>query len=98
MPSLKRNERVASLECSREYTRFHGLRHRKHCGVLKRSNSNFYTNSSEELTKHIKQKRSSCQQIVRFCAQQSVSKHTEFLLNLKNLYICDKFEKVLVKI
>ena len=43
MPSLNRNERIACHECGREYTRLHASRHRKHCGVLKCSNCNFYT-------------------------------------------------------
>ena len=41
MPSLKRNERVACLECGREYTRLHASRHRRTCGVLNCSNCNF---------------------------------------------------------
>ena len=56
MPSLNRNERVACLECGREYTRKDVSRHRNHCGVLKCSNCNFYTYSNEELANHIKKK------------------------------------------
>ena len=54
--SLNRNERIACLECGREYTRLHASRHRRTCGVLKCSNCNFYTYSSEELTNHFKKK------------------------------------------
>ena len=69
MPSQNRNKRIACLECGREYTRLHASRHRKHCGVLKCFNCNFYTYSSKELTNHIKNKH--CQQNVKLCAQQS---------------------------
>ena len=69
MPSLKRNERLACLECGREYTRLHASRHRRTCVVLKCSNCNFYTYSSEELTYHFKKKQ--CQLNVKLCAQQS---------------------------
>ena len=69
MPSLNRNERIACLECGREYTRLHASRPWKHCGVLKCSNCNFYTYSSEELTNQIKKKY--CQHRVVLCAQQS---------------------------
>ena len=69
MPSLNRNQRIACLECGREYTRLYTSRHRKHCGVLKCSNFNFYTYSSDELTDHIKKKH--CQHNVYLCAQQS---------------------------
>ena len=69
MASLNRNQRIACPECGREYTRLHTSRHRKHCGVLKCSNFNFYTYSSEELTDHIKKKH--CQHNVNLCAQQS---------------------------
>ena len=68
MPSLNRNERVACLESCREYTRKDALGHRTPCAVLK---CNFYTYSSKELTNHIKEKQSSCQSIVKLCAQQS---------------------------
>ena len=56
MPSLNRNKKVACLEFGREYTRLHASRHRRTCGVLKCSNCNFYTYSSEELTNHFKKK------------------------------------------
>ena len=72
MPSLNRNERIACLEYGREYIRFHASRHRKHCGVLKCSNCNFYTYSSEELNNHIKKKH--CQHNDIMCP--AVSKHT----------------------
>ena len=66
---LNRNERIACLEFSTEYTRLHASRHRKHCGVLKCSNCNFYTYSSEDFDNHIKEKH--CQHNVKLCAQQS---------------------------
>ena len=69
MPSLNRNEKTACLEYGREYTRLHASRFRKHCAVLKGSNCNFYTYSSEELTNHIKKKH--CQHNVKLCAQRS---------------------------
>ena len=69
MWSVNGNERVAGLECGREYTRKDASRHRKHCDALKRSNCNFYTNSSEELTNLIKKKH--CQHNVKLCAQHS---------------------------
>ena len=69
MPLLNRNKRNACLECGREYTRKDASRHRKHCDVLKCSNCNFYTFSSEELTNHIKMKQ--CQYSVKVCARQS---------------------------
>ena len=56
MPSLNRNERVACLECGREYNRLHASRHRRTRGVLKSSNCNFYTYSSEDLANHFKKK------------------------------------------
>ena len=69
MPSLNRNERVASFECGREYTRKGASRHRKHCCVLKCSLCNFYTYRSEELFNHFKKKL--CQHNNKLCAQQS---------------------------
>ena len=75
MPSLNRNERIACVECGREYTRLHASRHRKHCGVLKCSNCNFYRYSSEELTNHIKKKH--CQHDVELSAQQAQKKLQE---------------------
>ena len=100
MPSLNRNERIACLECGRENTRLHASRHRKHCGVLKCSNRNFYRYSSEELSNHIK--KNHCQHNVKLCAQQSQNTliventlNKIFLLNLKRLYT--KFEKLVVK-
>ena len=69
MPLPNRNKRIACLECGREYTRKDASRHRKHCDVLKCSNCNFYTFSSEELTNHIKKKQ--CQYNVKVCARQS---------------------------
>ena len=70
MPSLNRNERVACLECGREYTRRDALRHREHCGVLNCSSCNFYTYSSEELTNHIKKKHYCCLQNVQLSTEQ----------------------------
>ena len=69
MPLLNRNKIIACLECGREYTCKDASRHRKHCNVLKCSNCNFYTFSSEELTNHIKMKQ--CQYNVKICARQS---------------------------
>ena len=69
MPLLNRKKRVACLECEREYTRKDASRHRRHCDVLKCSNCNFYTFSSEKLTNHIKMKQ--CQYNVKVCARQS---------------------------
>ena len=69
MPSLNSNERIACLECGREYTRIDASRHRKHCDVLKCSNCNFYTYSSKELINHIKKKH--CQHNVNLCIQQA---------------------------
>ena len=69
MPSLNRNERVACLECGREYTHKDASRHLRTCGVLKCSNCNVYTYSSEELANHFKKKHS--QHYVKLCAQQS---------------------------
>ena len=69
MPSLKRNERVAYLECGREYTHKDASRHRRTCGVLKSSNCNFYTYSSEELANNFNKKH--FQHSVNLCAQQS---------------------------
>ena len=57
MPLLNRNERVACLECGREYTHKDASRHRRTCGVLKSSNCNFFY-SSEELANHFKKKHS----------------------------------------
>ena len=88
MPSLNRNERVACLECGREYTRKDASRHRRTCGVLKCSNCNFYTYSSEELTNHFKKKH--CQHNVKLCALQSPNTHQEkvklinFIKNIEN--------------
>ena len=84
MPSLNRNERVACLECGREYTRLHASRHHRTCGVLKSSNCNFYTYSSAELTNHFMKKH--CQHNVKLCAQQSPNTLQE---NIK-LIIFDK--------
>ena len=69
MPLINRNERIACLECGREYTRKDASRHRKHCDVLKCSNCNFYTYSSEGHTNNIKKKQ--CQHNVKVCARQS---------------------------
>ena len=69
MPLLNRNKRIACLECGREYTRKDASRDRKHCDVLKCSNCDFYTFSSEELTNNIKMKQ--CQYNVKVCARQS---------------------------
>ena len=69
MPLLNKNKRNACLECGQEYTRKDASRHRKHCDVLKCSNCNFYTTSSEELTNHIKMEQ--CQYNVKVCARQS---------------------------
>ena len=69
MPSLNINERVACLVCGREYTRSDASRHRRTCGVLKCSNCNFYTHSSEELTNHFKKKYFHYN--VELCAQHS---------------------------
>ena len=69
MPLLNRNKIIACLECGRDYTCKDASRHRKHCDVLKCSNCNFYTFSSEELTNHIKMKQ--CQYNVKICARQS---------------------------
>ena len=107
MPSLNRNDRVACLECGREYTRLHASRHCRFCGVLKCSNCNFYTYSKDELTNHFKKKH--CQYNVKLCAQQSPNTLQEkvkfiiliknrnyyeylFLLNPKNLNNFDNFE------
>ena len=67
MPSLKRKATVAWLED----TRLHASRHRRSSSVLKCSNCNFYTYSTEEFTNLIKKKHSSCQLKVKLCAQQS---------------------------
>ena len=69
MWSVNGNERVAGLECGREYTRKDASRHRKHCDVLKCSICNFYTYSIEELTNHNKKKH--CQHNFKLCAQHS---------------------------
>ena len=69
MPSLNRNEKIASLECGKEYTRLHASRHRRTYGAFKCLNCNFYTYRIEELTKHFKKKH--CQHKVKLCAQQS---------------------------
>ena len=66
---LNRNERVACLECGRDYTHKDASRHRRTCGVLKCSNCNFYTYSSEELANHFKKKHS--QHNIKLCAQQT---------------------------
>ena len=64
-------ERFACLECGREYTRKDASKHRKHCGVFKFSNCNFYTYSSKELTNHIIKKYYFCEHNDKLCAQQS---------------------------
>ena len=56
MPPLNRNDRVACLECGREYTHKDASGHRRTRGVLKCSNCNFYTYSGEEFTNHFKKK------------------------------------------
>ena len=56
MPRLNRNEKIACLECGREYTRLHASRYRRTCGVLNCLNCNFYNYSSEEVTNHFKKK------------------------------------------
>ena len=71
MSSLNRNERVACLECGREYTQKDASRHRRTCGVLKCSNCNFYTYSSEELANHFKKNHS--QHNIKLCAQQTAN-------------------------
>ena len=89
MPSLNRNERVACLECGRDYTHKDASRHRRTCGVLKCSNCNFYTYSSEELANHFKKKHS--QHNIKLCAQQTpntLQEKVKFLsFFLKNLEI-----------
>ena len=88
MPSLNRNERVACLECGREYTRKDASRHRRTCGVLKCSNCIFYTYSSEELTNHFKKK--PCQHNVKLCAQQSpntLQEKVKLLIFIKNIEV-----------
>ena len=69
MPSLNRNERVACLECGREYTHKDASSHRRTCGVLKCLNCNFYTYSSEELFYHFKKRH--YQHNFKLCAQHS---------------------------
>ena len=91
MPSLNRNERVACLECGREYTHKDASRHRRTCGVLKCSNCNFYTYSSEELANHFKKKHS--QHNIKLFAQQTPNtlqekvKFKVFFFFLKNFEI-----------
>ena len=63
------HSRVACLECGREYTHKDASRHRRTCGVLKCSNCNFDTYSSEELANHFKKKHS--QHNIKLCAQQT---------------------------
>ena len=91
MPSLNRNERVACLECGREYTRKDASRHRKHCDVLKYSSCNFYTYSSEELSNHIKKKQ--CQHNVKLYAQNSANR----LREKEKIYIFNKNRKYFEK-
>ena len=81
MPSLNRNERVACLECGREYTHKDASRHRRRCGVLKCSNCTFYTYSSEELANNFKKKHS--QYNIKLCAQQTPKFFSFFLKNLE---------------
>ena len=69
MPSLNRNERIACLECDREYTHKDASRHRRNGGVLKCMNCEFYTYGSEELNNHFKKKH--CQHKIKLFAQQS---------------------------
>ena len=89
MPSLNRNVRVACLEGGRENTHKNASRHCRTCGVLKCSNCNFYTYSSEELANHFKKKHS--QHNIKLCAQQTpntLQEKVKFLcLFLKNLEI-----------
>ena len=68
-PSLNGNEKDACFECGREHARLLALRHRRTCGVLKCSNINFHTYSSEGLTNHFKEKH--CQHNANLSAQQS---------------------------
>ena len=88
MPSLNRNERVACLECGREYTHKDASRHRRTCGNLKCSNCNFYTYNSKELANHFKKKHS--QHNIKLCAQQSPNilqeKVNFFFFKLRNYY------------
>ena len=84
MPSLNRNERVACLECGGEYTHKNASRHRRTWCVLKCSNCNFYTYSSEELANHFKKKH--FQHNVKLCAQQppkTLQEKVKFLLFFK---------------
>ena len=90
MSSLNRNERVARLECGRDYTRLHASRHRRTCGVLKCSNCNFHTYSSEELTNLFNKKHSSFQHNVKLCAQQSPNTLQE---NVKLVFLYSKQRK-----
>ena len=89
MPSLNRNKRVACLECGSEYTHKDASRHRRTCGVLKCSNCNFCTYSSEELANHFMKKHS--QHNIKLCAQQTpntLQEKVNFLsFFLKNLEI-----------
>ena len=62
---IEQKRKSACPEYAREYTYLHASRHRKNCGVLKCSNCNFYTYSSEELTNHNKKKHDSCQHNVK---------------------------------
>ena len=103
MPSLHRNERVACLKCGREYTRKYASRHCRTCVVLKCSNCNFYTYSSEELTNHFKKKH--CQYNVKLCAQQSPNTLQEkvnflYLPSLEHYLNCHLFfySKILIDV
>ena len=96
MPALNSNEKIACLECGREYTRKDASRHRNHCDVSKCSNCYFYTCSSEELTNHIKKKH--CQHNVQLISTKclinfsivnimlNIMSKINFLLKLKSLY------------
>ena len=89
MSSLNKNERVACLECGREYNHKDASRHRRTCGGLKCSNCNFYTYSSEELANYFKKNHS--QHNIKLCAQQTANtlqEKVKFLsFFLKNLEI-----------
>ena len=89
MPSLNRKERVACLECGREYIRLQASKHRRTCGILKCSNCKFYTYSSEELTNHFKKKH--CQHNnVKLCAQQppnTLQEKVKLIIFIKNIEI-----------
>ena len=88
MSSLNRNERGACLECGREKTHKDASRHRRTCGVLKCSNCNFYTYSSEELANHFKKKH--YQDNVKLCAQhspKSLQEKVKLIIFFKNIEI-----------